>query len=142
MSSPQLGTVWGWISRSRFDECGQIGVFAAYGANVVCHDCEASDNTESGFRVFAHGGVGPNGELAELNCDNCVASGNQWGFFVEGQVQKLATLRLSRSIVTGNVTGVEASQTSAIWVLNGTNLIHGNGTDKVGTINPVPNDNP
>jgi hypothetical protein len=138
----QDGTVWGWISKSRFDEGGNIGVFASYGANIVCHDCEANDNVQVGYRVFAHGGVGLDGQFAELNCENCVASGNGVGFYVEGQVQELATLRLSRSFVTGNTVGVQESMTAAVWVLSGTNLIHGNGTDKVGTFDPVPNDNP
>lgn len=138
------GTIYAWISNSRFDHngpsAGSAGVFAGYGAKVVCNRCEANDNDVNGFRVFAHGG--PN-LFSEINCDGCIASGNQIGFFVEGQAGKLATLRLARSFVTGNsFAGVMESQTSAVHVLSGTNLIHGNATDKIGTFEAVPPDNP
>ena len=134
------GTIYAWISKSRFDENGNAGVFAGYGANVVCVDCEANANDFSGFRVFAHGGPDL---FSELNCDRCTASGNQYGFFVEGQLNKLATLRLARSFVTGNsAAGVIEAQTAAVYVLPGTNLFAGNAVNKIGMFDPVDPDNP
>lgn len=122
----------GSTARASIDGCrldgNQTGVLAASGSRVTVSNTVAANGGGTGFVVNTTPGT-----ASELNCDNCVASGNGSGFGSAGVAG--AVMRVARSTATNNGTGFSNSANGSTFKsLSGTNMVEGNGTNRVGTI--------
>lgn len=134
------GRTAAFISRTR-SFGNDPGFYSYRNADMICVECEATANAESGFTVSP--GIEP-GDTATLSCDRCVSSRNSNGFIALGNGidANSATLSLARSAALYNFVGVVEAFNAAVFVLPGTNFFHGNTLNTDGDFDETAIDNP
>ncbi len=131
----QIQTSAGLV-RASIDNCrserNRRDGFLAYNNSRVTISRSIASGNDSGFRARSDGSGAP---TSELNCDECVASNNSAGFFVD-PFTGTATIRVSRSTATNNSTGFGIAGAGVFESL-GNNLVRGNGNNASGGITVV-----
>ena len=127
-----IGTVKASIDNCRSERNLAFGFFAANNSLVTINRSVASGNGNYGF--WAYGNF--SGATAQLNCEECVASNNDYGFYVLGLSGGVATIRVADSTATNNTYGF-FRDTGGLFESLGNNLVRGNGTNTSGTITIV-----
>jgi hypothetical protein len=112
------------IENSRILNGGGAGIGVGNGSKVLVSRSEVAGNQDVG--------IYSTGVNAVVDVRNSRIYGSAWGLEVLGT----STLRLSQSVVTGNLKGVEQFN-SGVFETYGNNVIRGNGTNFLGTITPV-----
>ncbi len=131
------GTVRASINGCRSENNGGNGFYAYTRSRVTVSNSVAAGNSATGFYAVSH----VSGATAEMNADHCVSSNNFNGFYVESFGGGTATMRVARSTVTNNTEiGFKQFPGGTFQVLAGTNMVEGNGTNKLGTITAVGTD--
>jgi hypothetical protein len=132
------GTVRASIDGCRAENNDGNGFVGANNSRVTVRNSIASNNNCCvGFLVSGAG----SGATAEMSADNCVASNNATGFGVQGIVSGTATIRVARSMAINNTDkGFVQLGTSTFESLQGTNMVRGNGDNRVGTITTIDPD--
>jgi hypothetical protein len=126
----QPGQMQGTIDNVRLEMNGGVGLKVRDGAFITIRNSVASNNSnDAGLSVDV------STASAELNVENCGVSYNSTGIFARTSMQNVvARIRVSNSIVTDNVTGLNIYASPALIQTRGNNTIEGNGNDMVGTI--------
>jgi len=114
-----------------------IGLLSTLGAVVTVRGSTASGSGLTGFLASALGGGDPELATAELTLEDCMATGGGTGIKAEGFSGGSALVRISRCVVSGNDTGIEAAEGGSVETRQNS-TVAGNVTDVVGTLTAIP----
>jgi Right handed beta helix region len=114
------------LDRVRLEDNG-FGLVSGLGAVATARDCVAVGNTE--IALLADSTLTP----GELNVDGCLVTQNAVGIESRGVDNDVALLRVSRSTVTNNQTGLHPSG-NGVLLSRGDNTVEGNATDVDGVL--------
>lgn len=131
VAAPAGGTAHASVDQCRLDGNNSTGLIAASNSRVTVTNTVATHE-----RGDATGFLVSSDSPAELNCDNCTASNLAHGFARAGAG---AVMRVARSMATNNDVGFFNGTSGTFKSLRGTNMVDGNGTNRVGaiiTLNP------
>jgi hypothetical protein len=128
------GTVRAAIDNCRAERNGNTGIAAAYNSRVTVKRSVASSQTGSSGFVAAST---VSGAAAELSCDECVSSNNNYGFLVNVASGGVATIRVANSTAINNIGFGFLQLSIGVFESLNNNLVRGNGTNTFGTITVV-----
>jgi hypothetical protein len=119
--------------RSEFNGANAHGFYAETNSRVTINRSVAASNGSTGF--YAENSV--SGTTAELNCEECISTNNDYGFAAASSSGSVATIRVSHSAGTNNfVSGFVQSGTGVVESL-GNNLMDGNVFGNEGTVTVI-----
>ena len=126
---PSRGTATGVLDHVRLEGNSNTALRVGDGSKVNVRNSVASGND---FCFYA---ISQTSADAELNIENCVVSNNRIGVAAfSGGSTGVATVRVSNSTVTDNVTGLDIFGTTAVILSRGNNTVEGNQFNTTGTV--------